>query len=84
MRRELAKRLMGECKRMKIGEIGLEVLHGNKTCCLFLEVDRLQTSRPLSVPTETRANCVQESDALISQTGQQELLDGVSVCDRGE
>ena len=47
MGRELAKRLMGECKRMKIGEIGPEVLHGNKTYCLFLEVDRLQTSRPV-------------------------------------
>src|SRR3989441_1826985 len=29
--RELAKHLIEECKRMKIDEIGLEVLHGNKT-----------------------------------------------------
>jgi len=82
--RELAKRLMGECKRMKIGEIGPEVLHGNKTYCLFLEVDRLQTSRPLSVPTETRANCAQESDALISQTGQKKCWTESLFCDRGE
>ena len=29
--RDLAKRLVEECKRMKIDEIALEVLHGNKT-----------------------------------------------------
>ncbi len=33
--RELAKRLMEECKLMKIDEIGLEVLHGNRTAVSF-------------------------------------------------
>jgi GNAT superfamily N-acetyltransferase len=33
--RELAKRLVEECKRMKIDEIGLEVLHDNKTAAAF-------------------------------------------------
>ena len=32
---ELAKRLVEECKQMKIDEIGLEVLHGNKTASSF-------------------------------------------------
>jgi GNAT superfamily N-acetyltransferase len=33
--RELAKRMVEECKRMKIDEIGLEVLMGNKTAASF-------------------------------------------------
>src|SRR2546428_12975226 len=33
--RELAKHLIEECKRMKIDEIGLEVLMGNKTAASF-------------------------------------------------
>jgi len=33
--RELAKHLIEECERMKIDEIGLEVLHGNKTAARF-------------------------------------------------
>ena len=33
--RELAKHLIEECKRMKIDEIGLEVLQGNKTAAAF-------------------------------------------------
>ncbi len=33
--RELAKRLVEECKRMKIDEIGLEVLMGNRTAASF-------------------------------------------------
>jgi len=33
--RELAKSLVAECKRMKIDEIGLEVLAGNKTAAAF-------------------------------------------------
>jgi len=33
--RELAKRLVEECKVMKVCEIGLEVLHGNKTAATF-------------------------------------------------
>src|SRR5712664_2124334 len=33
--RELAKRLVEECKRMKIDEVGLEVLHDNKTAAAF-------------------------------------------------
>jgi predicted acetyltransferase len=33
--RELAKRLVEECKGMKIDEIGLEVLHANKTAAAF-------------------------------------------------
>jgi GNAT superfamily N-acetyltransferase len=33
--RKLAKRLVEECKQMKIDEIGLEVLHGNKTASSF-------------------------------------------------
>jgi ribosomal protein S18 acetylase RimI-like enzyme len=33
--RELARRLVEECKQMKIDEIGLEVLHGNKTAAAF-------------------------------------------------
>jgi GNAT superfamily N-acetyltransferase len=32
---ELAKRLVEVCKRMKVDEINLEVLHGNKTASLF-------------------------------------------------
>jgi len=35
--RELAKRLVEECKGMKIDEIGLEVLHANKTAASFWE-----------------------------------------------
>jgi GNAT superfamily N-acetyltransferase len=33
--RELTNRLIEECKQMKIDEIGLEVLHGNKTASAF-------------------------------------------------
>ena len=33
--RELANRLIEECKQMKIDEIGLEVLQGNKTAASF-------------------------------------------------
>ncbi len=33
--RELANSLVEECKRMKINEIGLEVLSGNKTAAAF-------------------------------------------------
>ena len=33
--RDLAKHLTKECQRMKIDEIGLEVLHGNKTAAAF-------------------------------------------------
>jgi len=33
--RELAKRMVEECRRMKIDEIGLEVLMGNKTAASF-------------------------------------------------
>jgi len=33
--RELAKHLIEECERMKIDEIGLEVLHNNKTTASF-------------------------------------------------
>jgi GNAT superfamily N-acetyltransferase len=33
--RKLVKRLVEECKRMKIDEIGLEVLHRNKTAAAF-------------------------------------------------
>jgi GNAT superfamily N-acetyltransferase len=33
--RELVKRLIEECRLMKIDEIGLEVLHGNKTAAAF-------------------------------------------------
>ena len=33
--RELAKHLIEECERMKIDEIGLEVLQGNKTASSF-------------------------------------------------
>jgi ribosomal protein S18 acetylase RimI-like enzyme len=33
--RKLAKRLVEECKRMKIDEIRLEVLHNNKTAASF-------------------------------------------------
>jgi GNAT superfamily N-acetyltransferase len=33
--RELAKRLVEECRRMKIDEIGLEVFMGNKTAASF-------------------------------------------------
>jgi len=33
--RELVKHLIEECKRMKIDEIGLEVLHGNKIAGAF-------------------------------------------------
>jgi N-acetylglutamate synthase len=33
--RELAKRLVEECKLIKINEIGLEVLSGNKTAAAF-------------------------------------------------
>jgi GNAT superfamily N-acetyltransferase len=35
--RQLVKQLTKECKRMKIDEIGLEVLHGNKTAASFWE-----------------------------------------------
>ena len=40
--RELAKHLIEECKRMKIDEIGLEVLHGNKTAAIFRKLAGLQ------------------------------------------
>jgi len=33
--RELAKRFVEECKRIKIDEIGLEVLHANETAASF-------------------------------------------------
>jgi len=33
--RELAKRIVEECRRMKIDEVGLEVLMGNKTAASF-------------------------------------------------
>jgi GNAT superfamily N-acetyltransferase len=33
--RELANRLAEECKRMKVDEMGLEVLHENKTAAAF-------------------------------------------------
>ena len=33
--RELAKRLVEECKTMKVDEIGLEVLYGNETAAAF-------------------------------------------------
>jgi GNAT superfamily N-acetyltransferase len=33
--RKIAKQLLEECKRMRIDEIGLEVLHGNKTATAF-------------------------------------------------
>lgn len=33
--RELAKQLIKECKRMKVDEIGLEVLHRNKPAAAF-------------------------------------------------
>lgn len=33
--RELVKRLIDECRQLKIDEIGLEVLHGNKTAAAF-------------------------------------------------
>jgi GNAT superfamily N-acetyltransferase len=33
--RELAKHLIEECKRMKIDEIGLEVLYANKAAAAF-------------------------------------------------
>jgi GNAT superfamily N-acetyltransferase len=33
--KELAKRLVEECKKMKVDEIGLEVLHANKTAAAF-------------------------------------------------
>jgi len=33
--RELVKRLVEECQRMKIDEIGLEVLYGNKSAAAF-------------------------------------------------
>ena len=32
---KLAKRLVEECQRMKVDEIGIEVLHGNKTAAAF-------------------------------------------------
>ena len=33
--RQLAEQLLAECKSMKMDEIGLEVLHGNKTAAAF-------------------------------------------------
>ncbi len=33
--RELAKRMVEECKSMKVDEIGLEVLSGNETAAAF-------------------------------------------------
>jgi GNAT superfamily N-acetyltransferase len=33
--RKMAKHLVGECRRMRIDEIGLEVLHGNKIAATF-------------------------------------------------
>ena len=50
--RELARHLIEECKRMKIDEIGLEVLHGNKTASNLQEIGGPPTGRSFSLQKE--------------------------------
>jgi GNAT superfamily N-acetyltransferase len=79
--RRLAKRLVDECKRMKIDEIGLEVFHDNKTAASFWRSIGFKQADRFLFRQKLRANRVNKSDALISQTGKRKL-DGDWVRDR--